>query len=58
MGDLAFLIWIYGLLMVVFWVVSDDLVVDGCFFGSWWQFFEALVVAGGGFNGCVLNGWW
>ena len=32
--------------------------VGGCCFGSWWQFFEALVVAGGGFDGCVLNGWW
>ena len=28
------------------------------FFGSWRQFFEALVVAGGGFDGYVLNGWW
>ena len=59
MGVLAFLIWIFGLLMDVFWLVGDDLVVDGCFFfGSWWQFFEALVGAGGGFDGCVLNGWW
>ena len=54
MSVLAFLIWIFGLLMVVFWVVSDDLVV--AFFGSWRQFFEALVVSGGGFDGCVLNG--
>ena len=29
MGVLAFLIWIFGLLMVVFWVVGDDLVVGG-----------------------------
>ena len=29
---LAFLIWIFRLLMVVFWVVGDDLVVGGCFF--------------------------
>ena len=58
MGVLAFLIWIFGLLMVVFWVVGDDLVVGGCFFGSWWWFFEAFVVADGGFNGCVLNDWW
>ena len=56
MGVLAFLIWIFGLLMVVFWVVGNDLVVGGCFFGGWWRFFEALVVADGGFNGCVLNG--
>ena len=26
------------------------------FFGSLWRFFEALVVVGGGFDGCVLNG--
>ena len=32
MSVLAFLIWIFGLLMVVFWVVGDDLVVGSCFF--------------------------
>ena len=50
MGIFAFLIWIFGLLVVVFWVVG------GCFFGSWWWFFESLVVAGDGFDGCLLNG--
>ena len=38
-GVFAFLIWIFGLLVVVFWMVSDDLVVGTCFFGSWWLFF-------------------
>ena len=44
MGVLAFLIWIFGLLMDVFWLVGDDLVVDGCFF----------LVVGGSF----LKLWW
>ena len=56
-----FLIWFYGyfcLSNMDFWVVGGFFwVVGGCFFGSWWRFFESLVVAGGGFDGCLLNGW-
>ena len=48
MGVLAFLIWIFGLLMVVFWVVGDDLVVGGCFFwvvgGSFLKLWRWLMV--------------
>ena len=55
MGVFAFLIWIFGLLVVVFWMVSDDLVVGTCIFRSWWLFF---LIFGGGFDGYFFNGWW
>ena len=41
----------FGWLVMIWWLMV-------VFFGSWWRFFEALVGAGGVFDGCVLNGWW
>ena len=57
-GYFASQIWIFGLLMVVFWVVSDDLMVSGCFLvvgdhflNLWWWLVVILMSV-------FLNGWW